>query len=396
MALPKVDIQLQNGALGAVEEMSDGVAGIVVSGVAITGDNPWDIGEVKSFRSIDEVKAAGIDETYDTTNTTHAFRQIKEFYDEAGNGAKLYVIIVPKTETMANIANKAGTYHYAKVLLDAANGEIRFFGITRIPDTGYTPTYTSGLDDDVIAAVVNAQALCNDYAAKYTPTFCLIEGRDYQGDPDDLEDLRAASYNRVGVVICGTQEDTTASVGLVLGRLAKIPVQRKISRVKDGALLIAAAYCSDGETIESSDIESIHNLGYIAIRVFANKTGYYLTDDPLATAITDDYNCITNRRVIDKAVRIVYLTYINELNDDIDINADGTIPTPVCKYYQSIIANAVNNLMANEISSFTAVVDPKQNVISTSKVQIKCSIVPKGYTKTIEVLLGFSNPALSS
>jgi hypothetical protein len=98
--------------------------------------------------------------------------------------------------------------------------------------------------------------------------------------------------------------------------------------------------------------------------------------------------------VIDKATIVAYQTYVEELNDEITIDANGKISVPVIKYLQNKIESAVNLAMVDEISSFSAYIDANQNVLSTGKLTVKAAIVPMGYTKTIEVLLGFTNPAL--
>ncbi len=72
--------------------------------------------------------------------------------------------------------------------------------------------------------------------------------------------------------------------------MASLPVQRKISRVKNGALPISGAYFSntnDTETHENA-WNSIHDKGYIFFRTFVGKSGYFFNDDPTATALTDE------------------------------------------------------------------------------------------------------------
>ena len=48
--------------------------------------------------------------------------------------------------------------------------------------------------------------------------------------------------------------------------------------------------------------ETLSTKGYITFRTFVGKAGYFFSDDHLATAVTDDYHSICNRRVIDKAL----------------------------------------------------------------------------------------------
>lgn len=405
MPLPNVNIQLQNGALGTTVVTPDKVCGLLI------GDDPGSsgisAGVPQIVTSLPQAQAAGWDKI------AYAWRQISEFYAEAPSGTKLYLMLMANTVTFTNACLK--TNAYLKTLLDYGKGEISFWGVCRKPAGGYTETYTGGsgsssqgVEDDVIAALANAQSLANDYAAAYAPNWGLIEGRAFDGSLANLKNLAAGSQNRVGVVLCsteaavnGTVHDKSAAVGLALGRLARIPVQRKISRVKDGALLITKGYIGANaiaKEVETFDVAGIAAKGYITMRTFPGVSGYYFATDPLASnPATDDYATITNRRVVDKAIRIVYQTYVNELNDDLEVDSDGKLHPGVIKSYQSKIDNAVNTAMTanGEVSRFSSFVDPAQNILSTGKVQVVCKIIPKGYSSEIEVLLGFDNPALS-
>lgn len=392
--IPKVTIELTNGALGSVGGAEDGIAGLVIGCDPLTSGIA--AGTIFTLLSIDDAISNKLDEI------PYAYQQIKEFYNEAGSGTKLFVEVVPDTETLANMADSASTNKYGKKLLDYAGGSIKMLGICRKPAAGYTPTTVKGMDDDSIAAIAKMQALAVAYFDKYTPFVGIIEGRKYMGTAAGLDDLTEGSANYVGVAM-GTSDElntidaTAASVGLVLGRAAAIPVQRKIGRVKDGGLSINGAYLGTAK-VENTDFAGVVNKGYIAIGTYPNKTGYYFIDDCLATAVTDDYKSLSNRRVINKLVRIVYSTYINEVNDDITISADGKLSPATAKYYQGLISTQVDALMTagEEISSFSAFVDINQNVLSTNKIEIRCSVIPKGYSQEIKVVLGFTNPALSA
>lgn len=388
MGLPKVAITLGNGNLGARIATDDGVAGLVLTGVATAG---LPLGTPKVIFSLSEAEELGI---LATGSNAGAHRHIREFYDLAGEGAELHIMTVADTVTltqMADLTNAAG----AAKLLDAAQGRIRLLGLTRTPAAAYTPVLADGLDKDSLDAISKAEQLAQAYTAQYKPVRVLIEGRELQtANLATLKDLRTYTANHAGIVAGSTTDDGSASVGLVLGRAASIPVQRNIGRVKDGALPILAAYVNTEKAEDLSSGDMLHDKGYIFLRTFAGRSGYYLNDDPMCAPVTDDYSQLALGRVIDKAIMVSYQTYVEELNDEITIDENGRISIPVVKYLQSKIESAVNLAMADEISSFSAYIDAAQNVLSTGKLTVKASIVPMGYTKTIEVLLGFTNPAL--
>ncbi|SFO33008.1 hypothetical protein SAMN05428949_4972 [Chitinophaga sp. YR627] len=388
MALPKVAITLGNGNLGASAATDDGVAGLVLTGVATAG---LPLGTPKVIFSLSEAQDLGI---LATGSNASAHRHIREFYDIAGEGAELYIMTVADTVTLTQMADLTNATGAAK-LLDAAQGRIRLLGLTRTPAGSYIPGLTDGLDKDSLDAISKAQQLALAYAAQYKPVRVLIEGRKLDTtNLATLKDLRTYTANHAGIVIGSTTNDGSASVGLVLGRAASIPVQRNLGRVKDGALPILSAYVNTAKAEDLTSGDLLHDKGYIFLRTFVGRSGYYLNDDPMCAPVTDDYSQLALGRVIDKATIVAYQTYVEELNDEITIDESGKISVPVIKYLQNKIESAVNLAMVDEISSFSAYIDASQNVLSTGKLTVKAAIVPMGYTKTIEVLLGFTNPAL--
>jgi len=368
MALPKVDIQLQSGQLGRIDDLGGGLGGIiVVMAAAPTG---------LAFGAVGEYAALA-----DMPAELQLVPGLINYFALA-EGRKLYVMPVANTVDIDDIVDKDAATPHAKNLLLAGNGDIRFLGVIDTVDVA-----------EVAAALTKAQALAVARAAVYDPVLVVLP-YDY-ADADTAVDLSAGSYNRCACVISNAGDE----VGLLIGKLASTPVQRNIGRVKDGALPVATAYVDKTNSVLVEDgmttVETLHNKGYITLRTHIGKTGYYFSDDLMACAATDDYGIIANRRVIDKAMIVAYQVFLNELLDEVQVDtASGKLSPGVVKYYQSIIKNAIElQMQANgEISGVTAFVDPAQNVLSTSQITVVLSIVPVGYAKAIVVKLGFDNP----
>lgn len=393
MALPNIDIQIGNGALGLTIPTNDSLSGLILQGVAASG---LAVGTPALITSLAAAEALGIDAAYDTDNSVKAHKAIKDFYAEAGTGAQLWIMIVAQAVDMQTIFDKAET-DYAVKLLDAANGGIRMLSIVRDPASGYTATVTNGIDADVEAAITTAQALAEEYRDNYKPLRIILPGYEYNDTPADLADLTSRTDNRVAVFIGDSESGVRQGTGILLGRLASDPVQRNPGRVKSGALPINAGYIGTNTVEdETNNIATIHNKGYITLRRHVGKAGYFFTDDPTATAETDDYSQISLGRVLDKAIFLAYTVYVEELLDEVLLDPDtGQISRGQAKYLQEIGRNAIDNAMTanNEISGVTVEVDPAQNVLSTGKICVKLRIVPVGYAREIEIELGFSNPA---
>lgn len=310
--LPRVRINYANGTLGQVAAMADGCLGMMALGAKeVTGDDKFKLGKAYTLRKLADLEALGVT----SENNPNLYRNVKEFYAEAGDGTELWLTGYAESETFANAFDKDNAAG-AVALLKASNGKIRGLVAFKTPAEAYELTTTEGLDADVFAALPKAQQL-GDWATDTlrAPIFSLVEGYGYAGDPAALKDLTETEYNRAGVVLGDTAASSkNAAMGVVAGRIAASAVQRKISRVRDGALQPLTFYVG-AEPAELADLETINDKGYITFRTFVGKAGYFITDDNLATTPEDDYRALTNRRVIDKAYRIAYAQLVEWLND---------------------------------------------------------------------------------
>ena len=404
--LPYVKIDFANGAIGASEPMDDGVTGLVCTAVAVTQtvngktENVFALNTPYLITKLDELVSKGITSGEEDANAT-LYKAVKEFYDEAPDGSKLWIMGVADTVTIADIVDK--TKDNAKKLLVAANGTIRTLAVKIKDKSAYTPTVTTGIDGAVRTAITNAQSLA-EWATEtlFAPVMVLLEGRHYTGNAETLvsNPINTGNDNRVGVVIGDTVADSKgAAVGLLAGRIASIPVQRSIARVRTGSITATMMYIGS-VAAELGNPGTINDCGFICPRTFVGKAGYYWSDDKLAAEASDDYSLIPRRRVADKAYRITYSTLINEVAEEISVTDDGKISAPVVKAIQTAVESAiVNNMtsrgnLGNDPSDpndmgVECYINPDQNIVATSRLDVQLRIKPHGYSKYIEVSLGF-------
>lgn len=390
--LPRVKIFFENGALGQVAPMPDGVLGLMATGVAVPSD--FELNKAYVLKSFADLEALGVT----TGNNPHIYKIVKDFYKEAGDGTELWLAAYPDTVKVSEMVDKDEDYY--KTLIDTANGRIRGLIVSRKPGGGYSPSVTDGLDGDIYTAMANAQLLAEKITnEKYAPIFVALEGYDFSGDHTELADLHLKEYNRVCCLIGDTTSGSKhAALGLLAGRIASNPVQRNIGRVRDGAVQAEEMFI-DADAVEQYDTESIHDKGFITFRTFVGRSGYFFTDDWMATAIDDDYNHLTARRTIDKAYRVAYEALLPILLDEIPVTAEGTIQAPLAKAWENVVESAiVANMTANgELSSdalnddpgVECVIDTTNNVISSGRVNVQLRVRPFAYPRYVDVYLGF-------
>ena len=364
--LPKIKIQFINGQLGTVGESPDGLFALVCGAAAVT--KKLELGKAYTLHSFDELAALGVT----AENNPRLYKHVQDFYTEAEEGTKLVIYPVDKAKTLR--------------------------GIFLAGDGREATVTTNGLDNDLFTALPKAQQLAEwATVSLYAPLFIILEGRGYKGGV--VKDLHKEAYNRVGVLIGDTVKASEgAAVGLMAGRLATLPVQRNIARVKNGALKPIAMFLGEKPVEENaSAVSDLYDASYITPRKYVGKAGYFFTDDRLACEQTDDYAHITARRTIDKAYRIAYTALLDLMMDELAVNDDGTLRHGIIMAWQQMMENAVNRAMtaAGELSAdengagCKAYIDPKQNVLSTSKIELVLKVRPFGYARYVDVKLGF-------
>ena len=385
--LPRIKINYLSGQLGTVGTSPDGLGAIVAGATAVA--STFELGISYKLRKLSELTALGVTEE----NNPTLVHFVRDFYRQAEEGTEVVVCGVDPAKTMTELlAKEEGA---VRKLIERHSGALRAIFLSS--SAGDSEEVTEGLSPDVYTALPEAQVLA-DWATSelYAPLFIVIDGRGYTGK--NLRDLSKQSYNRVGVLVGSTEkEDKGASLGILAGRIASIPVQRNAGRVRDGALKPETFYLA-GKPIEEvqSEIIELYEKRYITFRRYVGRTGYFVADDNLATSPTDDYAQIANRRVIDKAYRLCYDSLLDLMLDELELNEDGTLQAPIIKAWEQKVEDAINRSMtaSGELSSedgegCRCVIDPKQNVVATSKIELTLKVRPHGYARYINVALGF-------
>ncbi len=390
MALPNVTINLENGNLGRVALSDDGVAGMILTGVAVP--DKLALNQVYLISSTRDITKLGIT----AADNPLVYKELMAFFTATGDGAELYLLVVAEATLLSQMCSIEESSPLKK-LITYAKGRIRLVGLNRLPPSEYKPeTSTTGIDKDVVTAATAAQSVGESFAKKVMPFRALIPAAGWDGTTDKLYKPREGSTNRVGFVMASDDlTNKTAAVGQMLGRAAKISVNQSLARVRSGAIA-TEGWLTNGKTPEECDamLDLLDEAGYIIYRTFPKKNGYYPNDDHMGAPLSDDYSNLKYGRVADKAMIHAYVTFIEEIQDDIELDDDGNIPQEMCSYYEALIDRAVATAMESEISDFSSYVDPAQNVLSIQRMTVACKIRPRGCLRDIIVNLGFENPAI--
>jgi Protein of unknown function (DUF2586) len=377
MGLPKVTLLYGNGNLLQDIAAVDGIAGIVGT-VATVGLQ----GVPKVVYNLDDAIAQG----YTLAAEPDMYRHLKEFYAEVGGNQKLYVMGVVNTMTLALMLDDTNATG-AKLLTTFAGNEIRLLTVFRKPVGGYNGG-ANFIDSDVTTALTNSKVFAQSRLAELKPLRILIEGRVQNPAAANTLTPTASANGFAGVILGGTLNDGSASVGVAIGRAVKYAAHIKMGKVANGALSISTCFIGTVAIKDRLDIGTLNDAGFITFMQHPQKAGFFFAIDRMAS--TDDYRLLAYGRIVDKAAIIAAAVYVERIEGEVEIDAAGLIATNVIIDLEKQIEQQIIVAMGAQISGVIVVIAANQNIITTSKLTVKLRIRPFGYSSFIDVELALT------
>lgn len=210
-----------------------------------------------------------------------------------------------------------------------------------------------------------------------------------------------------GAALATSEGYSITTLGHTLGTVSLSKVHHNIGWVgkynaSDGTELETLNFAT-GETYlaqSSATLTSLNSAGYIFLDKKVGKTGSFYRDSPTSIVVTSDYAYIENVRTIDKARRNIYANVLDLVNSPLYVDADtGKLSEATIAVFRNETLKPLEAMAADgEISvsgtgalpETTVTIDPDQNVLSTSTINIVVRLVPVGVARTIAFSIGFS------
>lgn len=185
------------------------------------------------------------------------------------------------------------------------------------------------------------------------------------------------------------------AIGTTIGAVSKASVHECIAYVAKFPLSFSAPGLISGELIKdvsTANQERINDNRYLFIRVHVGDSDNYFNDSHTLDLSTSDYAYIENERTIDKACRGVRTNLLPYLNSPLKVDAaEGTLAPSTVAFLQTTAGKALEDMeKAGELSGYSCEIDPEQNVLSTSTVEIVIKNVPMGVMRKVNVKIGFT------
>ena len=125
--------------------------------------------------------------------------------------------------------------------------------------------------------------------------------------------------------------------------------------------------------------------------------GFYLTNSRMMSPPGSDFQFRQHRRVMDRACRTARTALLPFLNGGLRVDAStgrileedaGRIEARANAMLAAVLVDTGN------ASAVRVLIDRNNNILSTNTLKVTVRVTPLGYMKTIEVDIGFENPAL--
>jgi hypothetical protein len=287
-----------------------------------------------------------------------------------------------------------------------AEGKIRQAGVF-LPDT-----FASSM-------VSSTQIQCTTLEVENQPISNVLLTADFTATTlAALADMRALDSKNVSVVIgedkgsnggalVGITEISISCLGATLGTEANASVHESIEWRGKFDQIHGSEYenlqFTTGEeySVQSNaTLTEIGNKGYIFLTKEINVNGSFYAKSATSTLITSDFAYIENMRTIDKAARLIRENLVPKISAPLYVNATtGKLSQATIEDFKNDAFKALENMAANlEISTNedgslpanSVVIDPDQDVISTSEIILTITIVPVVVARQITVNIGFA------
>jgi hypothetical protein len=253
------------------------------------------------------------------------------------------------------------------------------------------------------------QAIATANEAVYKPMQIMLNAEiSATGSVATLVDLSTQTAPNVSVCIAqdGANDGyyiykatgkSVGAIGAMLGAVSLAVVSESIGWVSKfnmalGSELDTIAF-SNGQlytALSDSQFESLNNYSYIFLRKLTSITGSYWSDSKTTVTPTSDYSTIENNRVYQKITRVVRANMLPALSSPLRVNADGTLTAGTIGYFETLANNPLVQMEADgELSAHKVIINPAQDVLATSTLELTLQNVPLGVARIIKINVGF-------
>jgi hypothetical protein len=260
---------------------------------------------------------------------------------------------------------------------------------------------TAAADTAAMAAAVNVHMVAASTNFRYVAA--ILEAAD-DTDGNITAALASVSAPHVNVV-AGFDEQISAVTGRIQKRPFAWPVAARASKVAQKAQVGIATHLGRVKDLGLPGIVRLYRDEYATpaldaqrittARTIIGKQGFFITRGRMLAPAGSDFSFWHDRMVVNKACRITRFVMVDELNESVRTNANGTIFEADAQRIETTVTRALedNMVAVGNVVTARGVVNRSLNVTSTGRVEVDVRFRRRGYLEDIRVTLGFESPS---
>lgn len=298
---------------------------------------------------------------FKASSGTPTFSEIKTMQNFAGGKLRQIGVWDGQTELSADnlIALQA-----VRTTLESQDKPLSIFYAPKIADVTAMPADLAGANKNGVSVVI---------------------GQDGSGTAAELYADEANKTNKYSVTGIGEAVGicSAASVHESIAWVEKFPTGIVVPAFGDGTLL---------RDLDTAVVEALDASRYLFFVNYDGLSGAYFNDSHTMDAPTSDYAYIENVRTMDKACRGVRTYVLPKLGRPLKVEAlTGKLETYVVEDLQLTANKALEDMeKAGELSGYKVEIDPDQNILSTSTVEMVIRPVGVGVMRKVNIKIGYA------
>ncbi|MGN0235826.1 MAG: DUF2586 family protein [Paludibacteraceae bacterium] len=386
--MQKLTIQRTNGNVPRTLSGEDHISGLLFYHSTMpSGFSAND--RIKAVSSIETAEGLGITADAEDWGIRVLHYQLSEIFN-LNPAISLYLgIFAP--------ASGASTFAEIKKMQNFAGGKIRQIGVWN------GSVAMSATDLNTLQSVRNAldqqgKPLSIGYAPKVADVTKMeqeLAGSNRSGVSVIIGQDGAGTAAELFADTGNTNKSSVTAIGEWVGILSSASVHESIAWVEKFPTNIALPAFADGTLLRDLDaavVETLDAARYLFFVTYDGIAGSYFNDSHTMDAATSDYAYIENVRTMDKAVRGVRTYTLPKLGRPLKVDADtGKLETYVVEDLQLTASHALEAMeKAGELSGYSVEIDPDQNVLATSTVEMVIKNVAVGVMRKLNIKIGYA------
>jgi hypothetical protein len=393
MALNDIIFQRQNGGMGRTAASEDPISGLIISLDGKLSALPVEL---------DTVGSLGIAKLlfYEQLEQTYGITRVAEPVADADYAAN---VIDYHVQEFFRISPEGTLYLAVKL-----TGEVGGADVAALQNYAIGKLRQAGILTQGLSKLTEYQTAAATLETEHKPLSVVItpngDGQTLATYTAQNEHIQVERYNVSQLIGCDLNPALLAllgdfgyygCIGTCLGAISKAAVNESIAWVQKFPLGLLMPGLITGDLVKevsTGNLNLINDNRYIFVRTHIGNADNYFNDSHTLDVATSDYAYIENVRTMDKAVRGIRQNLLPQLNAPLYVDAaTGSLRANTVAFLENLANKALEDMeRAGELSGYKVEIDPAQNVLATSHVEIQIKNVPVGVMRKVLVKIGYT------